>query len=115
FGGAGTLWIATGAGMARFADGRVQRVPMPMEDTPRVYSATLVGDDLWVGTVQGVFVLAPDGRWSQPDWAPMFEHHNVLTQIARDDDGAYRLGSQKSLWRGTSCCSSVPWPVVYAG
>ncbi|GAA3933300.1 hybrid sensor histidine kinase/response regulator [Luteimonas lutimaris] len=113
FGPDGTLWIATWAGMAKFADGRVQRVAMPMEDTPRVYSATLVGDDLWVGTMQGVFVLAADGSWSQPDWAPMFEHPNVLTQIARDDDGAYWLGSQKGLWRVPP--GGIPVPVPLGG
>lgn len=109
----GTLWIGTRAGVARFDDGRVQRIAMPIEGTPRLWTATLVGDDLWVGTAQGVYVLGADGRWSQPDWAPMFEHPNVLTQIARDDDGAYWLGSQKGLWRVPP--GEVPVPVPLGG
>src|SRR3546814_621972 len=95
----GTLWIGTLAGLAKFQDGRIERVAMPVEGTPRLYSTVLVGDDLWVGTAQGVYVRAPDGRWSQPEWTPMFERPNALLQIARDDDGAYWLGSQRGLWR----------------
>src|SRR3546814_11641142 len=87
-----TLWIGTLAGLAKFQDGRIERVAMPVEGTPRLYSTVLVGDDLWVGTAQGVYVRAPDGRWSKPEWTPMFERPNALLQIARDDDGAYWLG-----------------------
>jgi len=113
FGPDGTLWIGTWAGMAKLADGRLQRVPMPIDETPRVYSATVVGDELWVGTLQGVFVRAGDGSWSQPDWAPMFEHPNVLMQLARDDDGAFWLGSQKGLWRVPP--GGIPVPVPLGG
>ncbi len=109
----GTLWIGTWAGVARFKDGRVHRVAMPIEGTPRLWSATLVGDDLWVGTAQGVYVLGADGRWSQPDWTPMFEHPNALVKVARDDDGSYWLGSQKGLWRVPP--GEVPVPVPLGG
>src|SRR3546814_10264425 len=54
---------------------------------------------LFPSTAQGVYVRAPDGRWSQPEWTPMFGRPNALLQIARDDDGAYWLGSQRGLWR----------------
>src|SRR5690606_33004957 len=43
----------------------------------------------------------------------MFEHPNVLTQIARDDDGSYWLGSQKGLWRVPP--GEVPAPVPLGG
>src|SRR3546814_17495182 len=64
---AGTLWVGTRAGLAKFQGGRIQRVAMPIEGTPLLYSTSLIGDDLWVGTAQGVYVRAPDGRWSQPE------------------------------------------------
>src|SRR3546814_14298261 len=88
-------------------------VAMPVEGTPRLYSTVLVGDDLWVGTAQGVYVRAPDGRWSQPEWTPMFERPNALLQIARDDDGAYWLGSQRGLWRVQP--GQIPVPVPLGG
>ncbi|MGN7726069.1 ATP-binding protein [Luteimonas sp. 22616] len=109
----GTLWIGSRAGVAKFEGGRVHRVAMPMDETPLLYSATLVGDDLWVGTAQGVYVLGADGRWSQPEWTPMFERPNALIQIARDDDGAYWLGSQRGLWRVLP--GQVPVPVPLGG
>ena len=109
----GTLWIGTRAGVAKFADGRVQRVAMPMDATPLLYAATLVDDDLWVGTAQGVYVLGAGERWSQPEWTPMFERPNALIQIARDDDGAYWLGSQRGLWRVLP--GQVPVPVPLGG
>src|SRR3546814_15287842 len=86
---------------------------MPIEGTPLLYSTSLIGDDLWVGTAQGVYVRAPDGRWSQPEWSPMFERTNALLQIARDDDGAYWLGSQRGLWRVQP--GQIPVPVPLGG
>src|SRR3546814_10216457 len=80
---------------------------MPVEGTPRLYSTTMIGDDLWVGTAQGVYVRAPDGSWSQPEWTPMFERPNALLQIARDDDGAYWLGSQRRSEEHTSELQSL--------
>ena len=109
----GTLWIGTLAGLAKFQDGRIGRVAMPVEGAPRLYSTTLVGDDLWVGTAQGVYVRAADGSWSQPEWTPMFERPNALLQIARDDDGAYWLGSQRGLWRVQP--GQIPVPVPLGG
>src|SRR3546814_894950 len=37
----GTLWIGTLAGLAKFQDGRIERVAMPVEGTPRLYSTVL--------------------------------------------------------------------------
>lgn len=113
FDDAGTLWIGTRAGLAKFRDGRVQRVAMPVDGAPLLYSTTMIGDDLWVGAAQGVYVRAPDGRWSQPEWTPMFERPNALLQIARDDDGAYWLGSQRGLWRVQP--GQIPVPVPLGG
>src|SRR3546814_11252829 len=61
---AGTLWVGTRAGLAKFQGGRIQRVAMPIAGTPLLYSTSLIGDDLWVGTAQRVYVRAPDGRWA---------------------------------------------------
>src|SRR3546814_8937408 len=68
---------------------------------------------MWGGTAQGVYVRGPDGRWSQPEWSPMFERPNALLQIARDDDGAYWLGSQRGLWRVQP--GQIPVPVPLGG
>src|SRR3546814_9422284 len=34
---AGTLWVGTRAGLAKFQGGRIQRVAMPIEGTPLLY------------------------------------------------------------------------------
>src|SRR3546814_17470572 len=43
----------------------------------------------------------------------MFERPNALLQIARDDDGAYWLGSQRGLWRVQP--GQIPVPVPLGG
>src|SRR3546814_19702576 len=48
-----------------------------------------------------------------PEWTPMFERPNALLQIARDDDGAYWLGSQRGLWRVQP--DEIPVPVPLGG
>src|SRR5690606_18693519 len=108
-----TLGVARRAGLAKFEGGRVQRVAMPVDGTPQLYSIALLGDDLWIGAAQGVYVRAADGSWSQPEWTPMFERPNALLQIARDDDGAYWLGSQRGLWRVPP--GGIPAPVPLGG
>src|SRR5690606_31376103 len=113
FDDAGTLWIGTRAGLAKFEDGHVARVAMPAGSAPLVYARTMIGDDLWVGSAQGVYVRAPGGGWSQPEWTPMFERPSALLQIARDDDGSYWLGSQRGLWRVPP--GGIPVPVPLGG
>src|SRR3546814_19798842 len=58
----GTLWIGTLAGLAKFQDGRIERVAMPAEGTPRRNSTVLDGDDLGAGPPQGPGVRTPAGR-----------------------------------------------------
>lgn len=100
FDAAGTLWIGTVKGLARFDDDGLHRVGMPGHDaSSMLYSVSRVGDALWVGAADGVRRLGADGRWSRPDWSPMFERPNALVKIARDREGAYWLGSQRGLWR----------------
>src|SRR3546814_8788604 len=48
-----------------------------------------------------------------PEWTPMFERPNALLQIARDDDGAYWLGSQRGLCRVQP--DEIPVPVPLGG
>src|SRR3546814_14152702 len=69
----GTLWIGTLAGLAKFQDGRIGRVAMPVEGTPRLYSTTMIRDALYVGNAQRVSVTPPDGPWSNPARPPHCE------------------------------------------
>ena len=113
FDNAGTLWIATREGLAQFDGKRVRRVEVPGDPSPILFSASLVGDALWVGAAHGIYIRQPDGRWSQPEWSVMFERPNALIKVARDDDGAYWLGSQRGLWRVLP--GQVPVPVPLGG
>ncbi len=109
----GTLWIGTMAGLARWDGHNIQRVAVPGETSPTLLSVSLVGDTLWLGATQGVYRRDPDGRWSQPEWSTMFERPNALLKIARDENGAYWLGSQRGLWRVAP--GHVPVPVPLGG
>lgn len=111
FDAAGTLWIGTARGLARFDRSGLHRVAMPGADpAPRLYSVSLVGDALWIGASDGIHRLGADGRWSSPEWSPMFERPNALVKVARDREGAYWLGSQRGLWRVLP--GQVPAPVA---
>jgi ligand-binding sensor domain-containing protein len=110
---AGTLWIGTRTGLARFDGRKPRRVELPGNPSPLLFSVSLVGDTLWVGTAQGIHLRKPDGRWSQPAWSSMFERPNALLKVARDDGGAYWLGSQRGLWRVLP--GQVPAPVPLGG
>ncbi len=113
FDAAGTLWIGTMEGLARFDGHAIQRVRVPGVEAPTVFAISMIGDTLWLGATQGVYRRDAQGRWSQPDWSSMFERPNTLMKIARDDDGAYWLGSQRGLWRVAP--GKVPVPVPLGG
>ena len=106
----GRVWAATFGGLA-VADGDgVRRIALPGDDPyPRVYTVRWLGDALWVGTAQGIHVRAPDGGWQRPAWSSMFESPNAAVSLARDDDGALWIGSQRRLWRVPA--NGAPRPV----
>ncbi len=111
---AGRLWIGTDAGLARYEAGKLVAAPLPGDaPTPLVYSLTLDGDTLWVGSAAGVFQHTEAGRWMQPAWSPMFERPNAMTTLARDRDGALWIGSQRGLWR--AAMDGIPVPVELGG
>lgn len=105
----GVLWIGTDAGLARLQGGAIQRVRMPGADlAPLVYSIGLQADGLWVGTAAGVWRRNATGRWSQPEWSPMFQRPNAMMGIVRDADGAYWIASQRGLWRQRGAHAPAP-------
>lgn len=108
----GRLWIGTTQGLAYFDGQRVRRAALPGDEpAPRLYSVSFEGGALWVGAPGGVFRRGADGRWSQPDWSPMFERPNALLKIAHDADGALWIGSQRGLWRVLPGQAPVPVPL----
>ncbi|MEZ0472359.1 sensor histidine kinase [Luteimonas salinilitoris] len=108
---AGRLWIGSFGGLAKFEDGKIQRIALPGgQPAPRIFSITVIGPELWIGTAAGVFVGDGDGDWRQPPWSSMFEHPNAVMAIARDVDGGLWIASQRSLWRGLP--GQAPRPVA---
>ena len=111
---AGALWIGTDAGLARMQDGRIERMPLPGEaEASLVYALVARGDALWVGTANGVWRRDARGRWSQPEWSPMFQRPNAMADIACARDGECWIASQRGLWRQRG--SAPPEPVRTGG
>jgi signal transduction histidine kinase/CheY-like chemotaxis protein len=107
---AGTLWIGTDAGLARWDGRRMVAVALSGADpAPMVYSLTRAGDVLFAGTAAGVFRRGSDGAWTAPAWSPMFARPNAMLSYAREPDGACWLGSQRGLWHAPA--GGVPVPV----
>ena len=111
---AGSLWIGTDAGLARMRDGLIQRITLPGEAAPSVvYALVALGDDVLVGTTNGVWRRDARGRWSQPAWSRMFKRPNAMTGIACERDGDCWITSQRGLWRQQG--DAVPQPVRAGG
>lgn len=98
FDDAGSLWVATTAGLARLDDDGFARIVLPGEPAPLVYSLSFIEGRIWAGAATGVFAIAPDGAVEAPPWSAMFERPNAMLALARDRDGWW-LGSQRGLWR----------------
>jgi len=95
----GQLWLATTGGLARIENGQLQRVPLPGEAFPVVYSATVQGDAIVIGSANGVFVGTGDGAWEQPTWSSQFARPNAVIASVADPGGGLWLGSQRGAWR----------------
>ncbi|MDV3255842.1 MAG: response regulator [Lysobacter sp.] len=112
----GDLWIGTTAGLARWTGEGFERVPLPgASPAPTVFSATPVGDSLWVGASTGVFELTGDHRWRQPAWSPMFEYPNAVFGVLAGRRGELWLASHRQLWRTAGGEVPVPVPVGAKG
>lgn len=99
FDGAGRLWVATTAGIARRDDeAGFTRVALPGEPWPLVYALVPIEGRIWAGAATGVFAIDEDGAIQAPPWSAMFERPNAMLALARDRDGWW-LGSQRGLWR----------------
>ncbi len=110
------LWIGTTRGLARWTGRDFERVALPGETpAPMIYSATPVGDSLWVGARSGPFRRDPDGSWHRPDWAAMFEAPNTLFGVLAEPDGELWLASYRQLWRVSPGAVPVPVPIGAKG
>ncbi|GAB2615019.1 sensor histidine kinase [Novilysobacter erysipheiresistens] len=108
--GDGRLWIGTTAGLARWTGHDFERVALPGEQpAPMIFSATPVGDSLWVGAGSGPFRRDGAGNWHRPDWAAMFEYPNAIFGVLAEPDGELWLASHRQLWRVSP--GEVPAPV----
>ena len=105
----GTLWVGTMRGLARWDGNGFERVDLPGAKAPMVFSLSLEGDALWVGTSTGVFRRNPAGRWVSPSWSPMFTMPNAMQALVRDRQGQFWIGSQRGLWRVRG--DGIPVPV----
>lgn len=103
------LWAGTTAGLAMWNGRAFDRVPLPGEaPAPMVYSISVEGDGVWVGSRTGLFRRSGGGAWSQPPWSDMFAAGNAVFSVVADGD-AYWLASQRHLWRAEP--GRVPFPV----
>lgn len=115
FDGRGTLWIATMAGLARYDDGRITRVPLPGDHPSQsVLSVTPVDDGVWIGATTGLLRIDGDGNLTRPPWAERFRRPNAVVSLAQERDGGLWLGTQRGLWR-LSPGAEEPVPVPIGG
>jgi signal transduction histidine kinase/ligand-binding sensor domain-containing protein/DNA-binding response OmpR family regulator len=78
------LWMAHPSGVSRFADGRFERVPLPMPERTLVTQFFESRDGrLWVGTSVGVFVIEDGRARASRDGL----RTPVITGAIRQDDG----------------------------
>ncbi len=110
------LWIGTTRGLARWTGRDFERVALPGEQpAPMIFSATPVGDSLWVGARSGPFRRDPDGSWHRPEWASMFEYSNAIYSVLSEPDGELWLASYRQLWRVVPGAPPVPVPIGTKG
>ena len=111
---AGTLWVGTMQGLARWDGQRMHLEPLPgVVEPTMIYALLADGPRLWLGSAAGVFRREADGRWIRLPYADMFERPNAALAFARDAGGALWIGSQRRLWR-VSADDAVPVPVESA-
>ena len=109
----GVLWVGTDKGLARQRGDRFETVALPGADgVPMLYSLSPQTDGMWIGSSLGVWVHR-QGRWSRPDWAPMFDRPNAMMSIATDRHGDHWIGTQRGLWRQHG--DAAPEPVRTGG
>jgi signal transduction histidine kinase/ligand-binding sensor domain-containing protein/CheY-like chemotaxis protein len=112
----GALWVGTTHGLARWTGRDFERVALPGErPAPTIFSATPLGDNLWVGASSGLFRLGPDGGWERPKWAAMFEYPNAVFGVLPGPRGDLWLASHRQLWHAPAGAVPVPVPVGARG
>lgn len=121
---AGDLWVGTNKGLARWtggdsADGDFDRLALPGDNpTPLILSVTAdpkADDALWIGASTGVFRRERDGRWTPPDYSPMFATPNAVLSVVPDGADRYWFASQRYVWRIEPGKAPVPMMVGRRG
>jgi ligand-binding sensor domain-containing protein/signal transduction histidine kinase len=90
---AGTIWIGTGTGLARWSEGRFSSVELPMSTNLTVRDVFRAADEvLWVATGAGIFALRPGAtnHFTPSDGLP-----DKLVYCLRQD-------AQGRMWAGTA-------------
>jgi signal transduction histidine kinase/ligand-binding sensor domain-containing protein len=94
----GNIWIASEAGLDRFAEGNVIRI-LPSPEQNETFSASeaivTAGDrgSLWIGGRTFPMFRLQDGK------AERFDNIGVISSAYRADNGSIWIGASKQLWR----------------
>jgi signal transduction histidine kinase/ActR/RegA family two-component response regulator len=94
---AGTLWVGTTDGLARWTGAGFERVPRGALPGEEIYS--LSGDrdgTLWIGTSAGLAHRFADGRIEAPAWAATLPDPVVATTLV-DQGGTRWFGTRRGL------------------
>ncbi len=97
----GTLFVGTAAGLARRSGDRWTQFGLAGLEVTDISAG---GDSLLVGTTQGVFTVAADGRVRQKPWAPWGRTAVVIDEqgelwLGNDNLGLHRFVEEEQTWR----------------
>lgn len=91
---AGAIWVGTDRGLVRLDGERFVPVPVGGSDGRVVTAVAERGDDLLVGTMDGLWVGSRDGR----NWR-RYRQRLVVTSIRPGSGGTWWVGTHNGLWR----------------
>ena len=95
--GAGTLWVGTTHGLARWTAQGFQAIKPGLLASDEIYSLSPDRDgSLWIGTSAGLDHRLADGRIEHPAWAASLPDPVVMTALS-DREGTRWFGTRKGL------------------
>jgi len=95
--GAGTLWVGTTHGLARWTAHGFETIKSGVLASEEIYSLSADRDgSLWIGTSAGLDHRLVDGRIEHPAWAASLPDPVVMTVLA-DREGTRWFGTRKGL------------------